>query len=184
MAALRKGALRRLGDRQQRPADQPVDQADETIEEGDLGNLRPLHEQQVADQQRLELFPAIRRAAQHQDHGRGGHGVDDTDQRFLRHERFASSGGGKDRRSDEREGQRNRMALRGVQAEAPEKPHRRAQRRHLRQRQVDEDHPALDHVQAEIRVDASQYEAGRERLDHHAEEFAHGVKALANCSTL
>ena len=41
--------------------------------------------------------------------------------------------------------------------------HRRAERRDLRQRQVDEDHAALDDVHAEVGVDAGEDQAGGKR---------------------
>ena len=48
---------------------------------------------------------------------------------------------------------------------------RRAERRDLRQREVDEDHAALDDVQAEIGVDARDDQAGDDRRD---EELQNG----------
>ncbi len=50
-----------------------------------------------------------------------------------------------------------------MRVHADQDGHGRAQGRDLRQRQIDEDNAALDHVHAEISVNASQDQAGKKR---------------------
>ena len=57
--------------------------------------------------------------------------------------------------------------------------HRGAERGHLRERQVHEDHVALEHVEPEVRVDADERHAGEGGQD---EEFNH--RMLASVRTL
>ena len=55
---------------------------------------------------------------------------------------------------------------------------RRAERRNLRQREVDEDDAALDDVHAEIGVDAGEDQAGDERRREKLENLARGPSAI------
>jgi hypothetical protein len=53
--------------------------------------------------------------------------------------------------------------VRILAGEGEQDGNRRAQGRDLGEREVDEDHPPLHHVDAQVGVDAGQDEAGRER---------------------
>ena len=56
-----------------------------------------------------------------------------------------------------------------VEVVAGEQRDGRAERGDLREREVDEDDPALDHVHAEVGVDAGQDEAGQKRAERETE---------------
>ena len=55
-----------------------------------------------------------------------------------------------------------------VRIEPVEHPHRGAERRNLRERQIYEDHAAFHHVHAKIGVNARQNQAGDERRREEA----------------
>ncbi len=70
------------------------------------------------------------------------------------------------RRADEREAEADPVDAGGVRIAAGERQQhreRRAERRDLRERQVDEDDAALDDVHAEVGVDAGEDQAGGKR---------------------
>ena len=81
----------------------------------------------------------------------------------------------------EREDQR--IPVRGLALDlvSSQERDRDAERRDLGERQVDEDHAAGQHVQAEVGVDAGQHEAGeegqREQVDHGAASSAAASRA-------
>jgi hypothetical protein len=70
-------------------------------------------------------------------------------------------------------------ALRRV---AEEEGDRRAQGRHLREREVDEDHVAREHLQAEVRVDPDEGRAGERREGQEGEGVAHRGPGRAKAS--
>ena len=88
-----------------------------------------------------------------------GHRVADADDRFLRNARLVPANGGEDRRADEGEHQAGDVGARAVRLDAVQHRDGGAERRDLRQRQIDEDHAALDHVDAQIGVNAGQNQA-------------------------
>src|SRR6185369_4010754 len=120
---------------------------------------------------------------------RGGDRVRDPDDRLLGNPRVAAADRGKDRGADEREreagpvdGARMRIAVRPGQQDR----HRRAERGDLGEREVDEDDSPLDDVNAEIRVDAGDDQAGHERREQELQDVpAHGylTPAVWNAAT-
>ena len=81
------------------------------------------------------------------------------------------------RRADEREAEAEPVDAGGVRIAAGERQQhrdRRAERRDLREREVDEDDAALDDVHAEVGVDAGENQAGGKR---RREELQDGVIA-------
>ena len=70
-------------------------------------------------------------------------------------------------------------AVARVGRHADQEAGRRAEGRHLRQREVHEDHLAGDHVQAEVRVDRDQDHAGHERRQHQLDHRVPGAAAKA-----
>ena len=98
-------------------------------------------------------------------------GVADADDGFLRNPRAAAADRRKHERADEGEHQADPVDDRRVRVAVGERQQqrdRRAERRDLRERQVDEDDAALDDVDAEIGVDAGQDQAGDKRRARNA----------------
>ena len=84
-----------------------------------------------------------------------------ADHRLLRDARAAVHAREREHhRADESEAERKQVGHAGVQVVTSEVSGGRAQRRDLRQRQIDEDDAALDHVHAQIGVNPGQDETG------------------------
>ena len=96
-----------------------------------------------------------------QDRRRRTDGVDNADDRLLRHLPFDAAGERKEKAPRQREGEGKEVGGNAVEFEAEQKRHRRPQRRHLRQREIDEDDAATDHVQPEVDVNAHQHHTGQ-----------------------
>ena len=60
----------------------------------------------------------------------------------------------------------------------------RAERRDLRKREIDEDHFARQHLDAEIGVDADEADRHQERRPEECERLAHRAAAAVSASTL
>ena len=73
------------GQRKQRPAREPVQNADHRVQRGEVRNVGGFDRQNAADQDLLDMLRALRRAIDHQYRRRGGRDVDDADERFLAH---------------------------------------------------------------------------------------------------
>ena len=158
-----------------------MEHADRAVERRGLADLGPRHREDVADEHVLEVLGLRRRLAHRQDRGRGRHRVADADDRFLRDPRVLAADHREDRGADERERQADPVDRRRVRIAARERQQqrdRRAERRNLRQREIDEDDPALDDVHAQVGVDAGQDQAGDERRgqeldDLHERQVSH-----------
>ena len=138
--------------------------ADRAVQQRRLPDFRPRHRQDVADQHVLQMLALGRRLAHRQDRRGRRDRVADADDRLLRDARVPAADRREHDRADEGERQadpvddgRVRVAARHRQQQRD----RRAERGDLRQRQIHEDHPALDDVHAEVGVDAGQDQAGR-----------------------
>ena len=138
--------------------------ADHHVDGGGPPDLGPLHRQDVADQHVPEMFRLAGGLAHRQDHRRRCDRVRDADDRFLRDARLVPLDHGEDQRADHREAEAHPVDLRiGVRVVALPHGNRRAERRDLREREVDEDHPSLDDVQTEVGVNAGDDQARRDR---------------------
>ena len=82
-------------------------------------------------------------------------------------------------RADEREAEAHPVDRRRVRVVAltAQQRDRRAERRDLREREVDEDHAALDDVQAEVGVDAGDDQAGGERPAAGTREIVQSMRS-------
>ena len=172
---------RRERDRQQRPAGEGVDEPDRRVEPGQPRHVAGRHGEDRADQQLLDALGALRRAIHHEHGERGRDRVDDADDRLLR-ERTLPHGRHREEQAAA-DGERQRVPVGGGAARrvTGQQRDRDAERGDLGQREVDEDHAAREHVQAEVGVDAGQHEARQER---QREQIDHGsVSALASRAT-
>jgi hypothetical protein len=121
------------------------------------------------------MFSLGGRLAHRQDRGGGGHRIGDADDRFLRDTRLAAPDHREDAGADEGEQQAHPVNHRGVRVAARHREQQgdgAAERGDLRQGEIDEDHPTLDDVQAEIRMNARQDQARRERSGQKFEDLA------------
>ena len=151
-----------------------MQQADRRIENRDLHDLGPLDGEQAADEHRADVLDAVRRAVGEEHGGCGRDRVHDTDHRFLRHVPLARAGKREDERAHDGGREPERVRLPGVELEAEEERRGGAQRGDLRERDVDEDDLAREHVHAQVRVDPREHQTHeewcpeqREQLEEH-----------------
>jgi hypothetical protein len=130
------------------------------------------------------VFGTLRRAIDQQDRGRRRHHVDDADQRLLRHARRPRPRAGEQHRGEQREGERIAVGRDPLRRMAEHERGGRAERRDLRQREIDEDHFARQHLDAEIRMDAGQAHRHQEREQQERERLAHRAAAAVSAATL
>ena len=144
--------------------------ADRRVEERQRADLGGRDGEDAPDQDLLDVLAALRCSIDDEDGRRRGHGVDDADDRLLGHRRPARAARREQRGAAEREGERVPVGGLALDRVPGQERDRDAERRHLGERQIDEDHAARQHVQAEIDVDRGQDEAGEARrpqkLDH------------------
>ena len=144
-------------------AQQPVHDADGGIERAMTASDSVPVSEDVAGQDLLEVLGALRGAVDQQDRGGGGDHVDDADQRFLRDARRPRAREGEQDRREQREGERIAVGRRTERGMAEHEGDRRAERRDLRQREIDEHDVAGQHLDAEIGVDADEAEGHQKR---------------------
>ena len=153
---------------------QPVQHADGDIERHDDGDeLAVPVSQDIAGEDLLEMLGALRRAVDQQDRRGGRDHVDDADQRLLRNARRPRPREREQHRGEQRERQRIAVGRRALRRMAEHERDRRAERRDLREREIDEDDVAGQHLDAEIGVDADQAERHQERRPQQRERVAH-----------
>ena len=100
------------------------------------------------------MLGALRRPVDEQNGRRRRNDVDDADQRLLRHARAPGAREGQQHRGQQRERERIAIGRNALRRMAEHECHRRAERRDLRERQIDKDHFAGKHLNAEIGMDA------------------------------
>ena len=110
----------------------------------------------------FQVFGLFGGLAHGQDRGRTGHGVTDTDDGFLRDARLVTLDHREHAGAHKREEQTHNVRAGAMRLDAVEHRDRRAQRRDLSQRQIDEDHAAFHYMHAEISVNAGEDQAGHE----------------------
>jgi hypothetical protein len=175
-------------DQQEAVAEDVVEGADQRVEDGRLRQLRPGHREDVADQHLLQVLGLLGGLRHHQDGHRGRHRVDDADHRLLRDAGLpVDAREGEDGRPQEGEAEREEVGRRGVQVVAGEIGDGGSQGGDLGEREIDEDHAALDHVHAQVGVDAGQDQArdegGQQQLeDAHFAPFIAAAKASMSVS--
>ena len=142
-----------------------VQAADEEVHRRGGGHVRPRDPQQVADQDVLEVLGPLG-LLHHQDGHGAGDRIGQADDRLLGDLLVAETGHREDRRAEEGEGHREEERPGGLGHDAEDEPDGGAESGDLGQGQVDEDDPALEHVDAEIGVDRHQDETFGERRRH------------------
>ena len=139
--------------------------ADRAVQQRRLPHFAPRDGQNVADEHVLQVL-ALGGCLTHRENRRSGRdGVADPDDRFLRNSRPPAADRRKDGRAEEREGQADPVDHRPVGVAVRNRQQQRnrgPERRNLREREIDENHAALDHMDAQIRVNAGKDEAGDE----------------------
>jgi hypothetical protein len=154
-------------------AEQEVNDPEDDIQAKRLHHLDRRYHQQLAHHRPLEFLMPPRALAQCHDGRRCRDDIHDADQRFLRHTLIAPPGEGQHHRPGEREYLRKREALPVMHVVAGEQGDAGAEGGGLGQREVHEDHAALDDVQSEVNQQPGQNEARDQRPFHQGEKF-HG----------
>ena len=165
-------------------AQQPVHSAHRGVERHDHEKLVGAARQDVAGEDLLEVLGALRRAVDQQDRRGRGDDIDDADQRLLRHPSGPGPRAGEKRGGADCEGQRIAVGREPLRGMAEHEPDRRAECGDLGEREIDEDHPPRQHLQAEIRVDADEADGHEERGPEKGEGVGHrGSAAVLSAST-
>ena len=154
-----------------------MQQPDRCIERNNDNNLVKSAGENISGQDLLEMFGALRRAIDQQNRRRRRDHVDHSDQRLLRH---ARAPGPRERQQHGRkQGECERISIgrQALRRMAEHEGHGRAERRDLRQRQIDEDDFAGEHLNAEIGVDADEAYRHQERRPEKFERLAHRFAA-------
>ena len=123
------------------------------------------------------MLGALRRPVDQQDRGRRGDHVDHADQRLLRHARAPGAREGEQHGGEQCEGERIAVGREILRRVAEHEGDRRAERGDLRERQIDEDDFARQHLDAEIGVDADETDRHEERRPEKCERLAHRAAA-------
>jgi hypothetical protein len=147
-----------------------MQQAHGGVQAGGPCELGPADRQDVPGEDLADVLGALRGAIDDQQCRGGGHDIDDADLRFLGNARRPGPRRGEHGGRAQREGERIGVSRGALGKMAEDERGGCTQRRHLRERQVDEDHVAPEHVQPEIRVDGDERRAREggqgEELDH------------------
>ena len=122
------------------------------------------------------MLGALRRAIEGEHAERGRHRVDDADHCLLPHRCFVGPREREQHGAAAREGERVPVSRLALDRVAVEDRHRDAEGGDLREREVDEDHAAREHVQPEPGVHGGEHQARQEgpeqQLDHCVRRFA------------
>src|SRR6266705_2455739 len=162
-------------------AERVVEHTQRGIREGELQD-RGLERdpEDTAGERLLNRLPAARHLVRHEHGCGGGYDVHDADERLLRHSppfgmRRAREGEeqGAHRGSHERE----RVGPGRVGLHMDEQRRQAPQRRHLSEREIDEDHFARNHVQPQVRQHGDEHHAGHERRNHQLQTTHHTLRA-------
>ena len=131
------------------------------------------------------MFGALRRPIDEQDGRRRRNDVDDADQRLLRHACAPGPREGQQHGREQSERERIAIGRKALRRMTEHECHRRAERRDLRQRQIDKDDFAGKHLDAEIGVDADKTYRHQERRPEKNERLDHRLAAAdVRASTL
>ena len=134
-----------------------------------------------ADQELLDVLGALRRAVEREHAERGRHRVDDADDRFLLDAALARARERKEDRAAERERERVPVGGFALHAVTGEDRDGEAERRHLREREIDEHDAAREHVQPEPGVDRREHEP---RDEGPEQELRHGPARFSAAASL
>ena len=155
------------------------------VKRNDDRNVMESAGENVSGQNLLEMLGALRRPIDQQNGSRGRNDVDDPDQRLLRHARGPRPREGQQHGRKQGEGKRIAIGGRTLGGMAEHECHRRAERRDLRERQIDKDDFAGEDLDAEIGVDADQAYRHQERGPKECEGFGHrAANADSSAATL
>ena len=161
----------------QSAAQQPVQQPDRGVKWNNDGNLVESAGENISGQDLLEMFGALRRPVDEQNGRRRRNNVDDADQRLLRHAGAPCAREGQQHRRKQRERERIAIGRNALRRMTEHECDRRAERRDLRERQIDKDHFAGKHLDAEIGVDADKRDRHQERRPEKNERLDHRLAA-------
>ena len=140
-----------------------MDQADRRIEERQPPDLGRRDGEDAPHQDLLDVLAALGRLIDDEHGRRGGHGVHDPDDGFLGDGGLPRAARREERCAAQREGERVPVGRLALDRMARQERDRDAERRHLGEGQIDEDHAARQHVEPEIHMDRGQHEAGEQR---------------------
>ena len=160
------------------------------VDRGGARDLAAAHREHITEEQLPDLVAALRQAIEHHHGERGRDRIHDADDRFLRNVRRVSgrawprAGAGEQERPGRREHERVRVRSRAAQRMAGKQRGRHAEGGDLREGEIHEDHAAREDVEAEVRVDAGQHEAGQQRQREDLGRETHGARAAASRVTL
>ena len=129
------------------------------------------------------MLGALRRAVDQQDRGRRRDDVNDADQRFLRQARCPGAREREQHGREQREGERVAVGGGALRRMAEHEGRGRAERGDLRQREIDEDDVARQHLDAEPGVDADETHRHQKRGPKECDRLAHRA-AASSAATL
>jgi hypothetical protein len=164
----------------------PQDRSEAAVEGREPRELGTVDGQDRAHQQLLDVLRALRRAVDHEHRERRRDGIDDADDRFLRHARLARARPREERGAADRE--RERVVVGAfARGRVPRKDRdREPECGHLGEREVDEDHAPREHVKPQVNVDRREHEAREEReeedLDHRQRAVMTSTKRFTSWS--
>jgi hypothetical protein len=98
------GGIGVLGDEQEASAEEKVEESDRGVDEGDQGDGAPLHPEDGAGEDVLDVLRAMGGLVYEDDGGAGGEGVYEADDGLLRDAAFPGAGKGEDGGGDGGEG--------------------------------------------------------------------------------
>src|ERR1044071_9079596 len=91
---------------------------------------------------------------------RRAHGVNDSNEGFLRHFAFDSFGESEDSGPHERESHGKNIGALPMKFKPKKESNGGSQRRHLGEREIDKNNPSLHHVKSQVSVNAGENQTG------------------------
>ena len=129
------------------------------------------------------MLGALRRTIDQENRDGGRYHVDHADQRLLRQPPRPLRREGQEQRGDEREGERIRISGAALHRMTEHEGDGGAERRDLREREIDEDDLAAQHLDAEIGVNPDQAERDQERRPQQLKRVAHRPACAVSAAT-
>ena len=169
------------GNEQEFFAEDVVEDADERVEDGGLADFGPGDREDVADEHVFEVLGFARGFAHQQDGHGGSHGVGDTDEGFLRDVAATGACEGEDRGAQESKSEADPVGTAPMRVHTDDDRDSRAEGGDLREREIDENYPALHDVHPEVRVNASEDQAGYKRGNEKGKNLHRRISVLLGC---
>jgi len=161
-----------------------VEDADQPVQDDENADLAGGDREDTADEDLLDVLTALGGAVDDQHRSGRGHRIDDADDRLLRYRCPPCPARREDERAPDREGEGvpvGRVALEGMPEEEGDGD---PERRHLGEREIDEDDAAGQDVEPQVDVDPGQDQARQERDPEELDHLAGAPRAWTRRLTL